>query len=111
MGGWHDLPNSHEAKLVGGKTVHDKPELARMTNPITYINDENKAIPFLIVHGEEDKVVPVSQAGILYNELSNATILYVKGANHGMEEGNITIDTLLYMILSFFNQYLRKIEI
>ncbi|MEK4967614.1 alpha/beta hydrolase [Cytobacillus sp. FSL R7-0696] len=106
MGGWHDLPNSHEAKLVGGITVQEKAELAHMTNPITYINDDSKTIPFLIVHGEDDKVVPVSQAQLIYKHLSNAAFLSVKGADHGMEGGSITINTLLYIILSFFNQSL-----
>lgn len=106
MGGWHDLENSHEAKLIGEKTVQENADLAQKTNPIPYINDKSKNIPFLIIHGEDDKIVPVSQARLIYDNLPNAALLTVKGADHGMEGGNITITTLLEMILAFFDQSL-----
>ncbi|WP_461611209.1 alpha/beta hydrolase fold domain-containing protein [Cytobacillus kochii] len=106
MGGWHDLENSHEAKLIGEITVQTNAELAKKTNPIQYINDKSKNIPFLIIHGEDDNIVPVSQARLIYDSLPHATLLTVKGADHGMEGGNITITALLEMILAFFNQSL-----
>ncbi|MEK5104927.1 alpha/beta hydrolase [Cytobacillus sp. FSL M8-0252] len=106
MGGWHDLENSHEAKLIGEITVRKNIELAQKTNPIQYINDQSENIPFLIIHGEADKVVPFSQAQLIYENLPNAALLSVKGADHGMEGGILTITTLLDMILSFFDQSL-----
>lgn len=106
MGGWHDLENSHEAKLIGEKTVQENAELAQKTNPIQYINNKSKNIPFLTIHGEADEIVPVSQAQLIYESLPHATLLTVKGADHGMAGGNLTINTLLEMILAFFNQSL-----
>ena len=62
MGGWQDKPDSPMALLIGGP-VRDRQELATKANPITYIN-KNSA-PFLIMHGEEDKLVPMNQSQLL----------------------------------------------
>jgi hypothetical protein len=54
----HDAPDSLESKLVGGP-IQDNPDKVRRANPITYVS--KNAPPFLIVHGELDRLVPFNQ--------------------------------------------------
>ena len=52
--------------MLGG--MPDKvPEMAEKASPLTYVND--KAPPFLIVHGKADEVVPYAQSVELYDAL------------------------------------------
>jgi hypothetical protein len=60
--GKQDKPDSAMALLLGGP-VKDKKELAAKANPITYVSKDDP--PFLIMHGDEDKLVPMSQSGLL----------------------------------------------
>jgi len=56
-------------------------------SPVQYLSDE--APPFLILHGEKDSAVPVEQAEILYQKLTeldvNATLIIVENANHNFK--------------------------
>jgi dipeptidyl aminopeptidase/acylaminoacyl peptidase len=83
MGG-QDKPDSPLAKLLGGP-VKDKLELAAKANPITYVGKDSA--PFLIMHGEEDKVVPMNQSERLDEALRKAgiesTLVRVAGNGHG----------------------------
>lgn len=80
----HDSPNSPEAKLVGGP-IQDNPEKVAELNPITYVTKNDP--PFLICHGDEDKLVPLHQSRILHAALEKAgvptTLHVVAGAGHG----------------------------
>ncbi len=49
-------------KLLGG-AVKDNLELAALANPINYI--DSKDPPVMVVHGDLDKIVPISQSEIL----------------------------------------------
>ena len=84
MGGSHDAIDSPESKLVGG-AIHERQELVRQANPITYINNSTPP-PFLIVHGDRDELVPVKQAELLYRSLKavggDAKLVRVQDANH-----------------------------
>jgi acetyl esterase/lipase len=84
MGGWHDDANSPEAKLIGGP-VNDKKELAANANPITYVSKDDP--PFLIMHGEDDNVVPINQSKLLDEALRKAgvecTFVRIPGNGHG----------------------------
>jgi acetyl esterase/lipase len=84
MGGWQDKPDSPMALLVGGP-VRDKQELAAKANPIAYISKD--AAPFLILHGEEDKMVPINQSELLDEALRKAgvesTLVRIAGNGHG----------------------------
>ena len=71
MGGWQDKPDSPMARLVGGP-VKDKPELAVKANPITYVGKDSA--PFLIMHGEEDKLVPMNQSELMDEALRKAGV-------------------------------------
>ncbi len=79
----HDAPNSPESRLLGGP-VQEKRDLARTANPLTYI-DKNDP-PFLIMHGDNDQLVPLGQSIILAKALIDAgvevTMKTVHGAGH-----------------------------
>jgi acetyl esterase/lipase len=84
--GWpHVEPRRATSKLVGGP-LEKRGELVRMANPITHIRPGTP--PFLIVHGEEDAVVPVQQAVTLYEALvasgSEATLVLLPEADHSL---------------------------
>ena len=79
----HDAPNSPESHLLGGP-VQEKRDAARSANPLTYI-DKNDP-PFLIMHGDNDQVVPSGQSVILAKALIDAgvevTMKTIPGAGH-----------------------------
>ena len=71
MGGSQDNPDSPLAKLVGGP-LRDRPELVKKANPIAFVGKDSA--PFLIMHGEVDKLVPMSQSELLDAALRKAGI-------------------------------------
>lgn len=71
MGGRHDAHDSPEAKLLGGPVQQNKEKAAR-ANPITYVSQDDP--PFLIMHGEEDRVVPINQSELLDAALRRAGV-------------------------------------
>jgi acetyl esterase/lipase len=80
----HDSPTSPESLLLGGP-VQEKRDLAETANPLTYI-DKNDP-PFLIMHGDNDQLVPLGQSVILAKALIDAgveevTMKTVHGAGH-----------------------------
>lgn len=83
----HDAPNSPEARLLGGP-VQEKRDAAKTANPLTYI-DKNDP-PFLIMHGDNDQLVPLAQSTILAKALIDAgvetTMKTIAGVGHGSPE-------------------------
>lgn len=79
----HDTPDSPESRLLGGP-VEEKRDLAKTANPLTYI-DKNDP-PFLIMHGDNDQLVPLGQSVILAKALIDAgvevTMKTIHGAGH-----------------------------
>lgn len=80
----HDAPNSPESLLLGG-TLQEHPEAARRASPLTYISADDP--PFLIVHGDQDFLVPLPQSQMLEKQLQDAGVeaelIVVPGAGHG----------------------------
>jgi acetyl esterase/lipase len=80
----HDGPDSPESELVGG-AIQENPDRVARANPITYVTSE--APPFLIVHGEDDPLVPHHQSELLADALRQAgvpvTFYTVAGGGHG----------------------------
>ncbi|WP_013626478.1 alpha/beta hydrolase [Rubinisphaera brasiliensis] len=107
MGGWHDQPNSPEAKLIGG-TVPENPELAKNASPVTYVTANDP--PFLIIHGTADPVVPYAQSERLYELLLkagvDATLIPVTGAGHG----GFSSPEVPARMQIFFDKHLRGID-
>ncbi len=80
----HDAANSPEGKLVGGR-VSDKKEIATAASPIAYVSRDDP--PFLIIHGNQDRIVPYNQSERLAAALKKAEVecyfATVDGAGHG----------------------------
>lgn len=80
----HDAPDSPESKLVGGPIQEHKDRVAR-ANPVTYVSKGDS--PFLIIHGDQDKLVPYQQSVLLKDALEKAsvpvTFYKVEGGGHG----------------------------
>ena len=105
-----DLGNG--AQVVFGATSPDDPVLVR-ASPVTYVSPDDP--PFLILHGEQDEVVPLSQSQILYERLQAAgvpaTLVVVKNAGHGFQPAGGAISPtraeLARLIADFFDQHLK----
>ena len=78
-----DLDTFAIKKLLGARAL-ERPDLAEIASPTSYVDKDDP--PFLIVHGEKDELVPVSQSYILqsYLKLNNVKneLIIVKGAPH-----------------------------
>jgi acetyl esterase/lipase len=75
---------SAEALLLGG-ALGIKRDLAKVANPTTYISRDDP--PFLIEHGDQDRLVPISQSEDFCRALQSggvsASFFTVPGAGHG----------------------------
>ena len=80
----HDPADSPESQLIGGP-IQEHPEKTARANPITYVSPGDP--PFLIVHGDQDPLVPHHQSQLLDAALKQAavpvTFYTVQGAGHG----------------------------
>lgn len=80
----HNEPNSPESELVGGN-IQEHPDKAAAANPITYITED--VPPFLVVHGNQDPLVPYGQSELLVDALervgADVTFYTVEGGGHG----------------------------
>ena len=80
----HDAPDSPESQLVGGPIQEHKDRVAS-ANPITYVSKNDP--PFLIINGDQDKLVPYHQSVLLKDALEQAgvpvTLYKVEGGGHG----------------------------
>jgi acetyl esterase/lipase len=88
-------------------------ETLQKASPVNWVSLDDP--PFLILHGERDPLVPVSQSQLLYEKLQAAcvpaTFVIVKNAGHGFAPlgGPISPSRqeLTKMIADFFDQYLK----
>jgi len=103
----HDEPNSPESRLLGGP-VQERREQAARANPITYVTPD--APPFLIVHGDQDPVVPWHQSQLLYDALAQAgarvRLHTIEGAGHGQGFGGKDLEDL---VDAFFDRHLKGV--
>lgn len=102
----HDSPNAPEARLIGGAVQENKEKAAR-ANPITYISAGDP--PFLIMHGDADRTVPINQSQLLDEALRKAGVEsgfhVVKGAGHGFSGPEI-----MARVREFFRRTLKVEE-
>ena len=84
MGGSHSEPNSPESRLIGGPVTENKDKVQR-ASPMTYIS--KNCPPFLILHGDKDKVVAYAQSVVSLDALKkagiDATLITVQEGGHG----------------------------
>jgi acetyl esterase/lipase len=83
----HNSSDSPDSRLIGG-LITDQANAAkvRRASPITYVSKDDP--PFLIVHGDQDPIVPHYQSEILFDALKAAGVKVrlntVKGGGHGV---------------------------
>lgn len=65
-------PRSPRGKLIGG-AISRNTDIAQKASPQYYISP-NTTVPFLIMHGNKDVIVPVEQSLSFYKKLQNAGI-------------------------------------
>jgi acetyl esterase/lipase len=74
--------------ILFGGCVIDHPEIAQPGNPLTYIQEGKPLPPFLVVHGDEDPMVPFNQSVLTVQKLQETkhTVEFYKvvGAGHGL---------------------------
>jgi putative heme-binding domain-containing protein len=103
----HNAADSPEAKLLGGPVPENKDKAAK-ASPVTYVRKD--AAPFLIMHGDKDRIVPYAQSEELAAALKKAgaqvTLKKIEGAGHGGEEFASPENRRL--IVEFFDKYLKK---
>ena len=75
------------ARLIGGP-IEGNENAVQAANPITYISRDTP--PFLILHGTDDQLVPISQSELLYAALqkagTTADFYRLEGAGHATAE-------------------------
>jgi acetyl esterase/lipase len=78
-------------RLFGGG-VKDKKAQFVLGSPVTHVTRD--AAPILIVHGDQDTLVPLDQATVLHEALKKAgarsTLYIAKGQGHGLGGGDVT---------------------
>ncbi len=83
----HRGPTTPEGMLLGGVNVLEHPDKVEPTVPMNYISSDRALPPFLIAHGDKDRLVPFGQSVMLYNALieanKNVEFYKLKNADHG----------------------------
>ncbi len=101
----HDAPDSPESKLLGGP-LQEQTAAARSANPLTYVDPHDP--PFLIVHGDQDPLVPLKQSQMLDEALDKATVpaelIVVTGGGHGPFRDPAQLEK----VRQFFDGVLRR---
>lgn len=99
-------PNGAVAKLLGGP-LSEKKELVAKASPVTYVSKDDP--PFLILHGDKDPLVPVSQSEQFHDALTKAgvdsTLVVVPGGVHSQRIGD---GANADKIVAFFDKHLKK---
>ena len=107
----HDAADSPESRLVGGP-IQKEPfrSIAVKADPITYVSADDP--PFLIHHGKADLLVSFRQSEILHAALKKAgvdsTLRVIKGAGHGLRNGEVSRDKLAEEAFAFFEKHLKR---
>jgi acetyl esterase/lipase len=69
-----------------------KPEARAFGSPVTYATADDP--PFLIIHGDQDEVVPVEQGQVMYDALTKvgapAKLVIVKNGRHNLADPTVT---------------------
>ncbi|HEY4415820.1 MAG TPA: GDSL-type esterase/lipase family protein [Verrucomicrobiae bacterium] len=100
----NDVADHAVPRLLGG-LIEQNEAKARQASPLFYVT--TNACPFLIVHGDQDPIVPLQQSINLNDALQKAGVasqLYVvKGGGHGFNSPEAFV-----AVVAFFNKYLKE---
>jgi acetyl esterase/lipase len=104
----HDGPDSPESRFIGGP-IQDRAKQVQKANPISYVTANDP--PFLILHGENDQLVPFQQSQLLHDALQKAGVqseLYrVKNGDHGFKGATESREKLVERSMNFFDSLLK----
>lgn len=94
-----------EIKLFGGRPA-EKRQLAELASPVTHVT--RNAPPFLMMHGDQDNLVPLDQSRMLHDLLKgqgvDSTLIVMEGKGHGF--GPEAFEP----VVAFFERTLKKNE-
>jgi acetyl esterase/lipase len=103
----HDAPDSPESQLVGGP-VQQNTDKAAKASPITYVTPDDP--PFLIMHGDQDPLVPLAQSRELADALKGAGVEVrlevLAGAGHGGPA--FLAPEAMQKVAAFFDEHLKQ---
>ena len=95
-------PNSPVYKLFGGP-LSERQEQAAAASPVTHVSKDDPA--FLVVHGTNDRTVPIAQAELFAAALEKAgvdvTFVRLQGGGHGIGGAEIS-----RRVSQFFDKHL-----
>ena len=95
-------------RLLGGDTG-EKADVAKLASPLTYANVGMAGAPLLILQGDKDPLVPLSQSEKLTDAYKKAggevELVVFPGAGHGGKE--FTIPDQRKKALAFFDKHLK----
>ena len=102
----HDAPDSPESFLIGAP-IQENDALCALANPITYVDSGDP--PFLILHGDNDPLVPHCQSEMLHHALHEhgvpSRLVIVPGAGHGR---GLFERKYFQMMTAFFREEMQK---
>ena len=103
----HDEPKSPESRLLGGP-VQENLDKAAKASPLTYVSKDDA--PFLIMHGDQDPLVPLKQSQTLADALKAVGVpvmlAVIQGAGHGGKQFDSAENR--DKVLTFFDKCLKK---
>jgi acetyl esterase/lipase len=103
----HDVPDSPESELIGG-AIQEFKDRAEKANPVTYVSSDSP--PFLIIHGDQDLLVPFQQSLLLKTALEEAgvpvTFYPVAGEGHG----HFIDPRVKELTMAFFEEKLKTLK-
>lgn len=101
--GTKHVPNI--TRLLGG-TNEEKPLLAKQSSPIHYVSKDDP--PFLIMQGDNDKLVPYNQSVMLHEKLEKvgvkSELIIYEGHNHSFFKEKEELEE----VVKFFKENLKK---
>ncbi len=96
---------SHSIRRLLGGTPEEKPDMAKEASPVSYVH--KGCPPFLIMHGQNDTIVPVEQSKELASRLksvrANCVLELIPHANHHFADA-----TNVARVIQFFDLVLKK---
>lgn len=108
----HVTPHSLEGEFFGTNNIYDVPDMVQAGNPISYIHDDSQLPPFLIMHGNKDRLVPFEQSCLLYEALRDhhqqVDFYRVLNSDHA-SDGFFTPEALK-ITFKFINDCLAKVS-
>ncbi len=102
----HARADSPESALLGG-TAAEKPETAKAASPVCHVTPDDP--PFLIVHGDADRTVPLDQSRRMDAALRAAGVktelIILPGSGHGGPA--FATPEMANKVAAFFDSYLK----